>query len=212
MIDKTLLFLKDHLNAYLSKQAHAPSEDPPPSEEPVKFLDGAKMDPLTFQLGAVSVLLINLEQENTLRTPDLYRRTADTGEAYAIQPEIRLNLYVLFVAHFSHYADALAKLSLIIRHFQKHRLFQGKNEPKLAEAGIEQLIVELTTLPFAEQNEVWNALRTTYHPSVLYKVKMLVFQDEGSEPLPQIKTTEIQAPGLQAPKEWQGGYVRFQNP
>lgn len=203
MIDKTLLFLKEQLNTYLSQQANLSSAETA-SEALVQFLDGAKMDPLTFQLGAVSVLLINLEQENTLRAPDLYRRTADTGEAYAIQPEIRLHLYVLFVAHFSHYEDALAKLSLIIQHFQKHRLFQGENEPKLAEAGIEQLIVELTTLPFAEQNEVWNALRTTYHPSVLYKVKMLVFQDDKPVEPPAIKTRVLTIGGSTRAYDEQG--------
>lgn len=200
MIDKTLLFLKDHLNAHLmSRQANASSEEAA-SEALVQFLDGKKMDSLTFQTGTVSLLLINLEQENTLRSPDLYRRTADSGEALVIQPEIRLNLYVLFVAHFIQYEDALANLSLIIQHFQKYRRFQGEQEPTLAQAGIEQLILELTTLPFAEQNEVWNALRTTYHPSVLYKVRMLVFQDEGTVAEKQIATIRIQAPKAQSPK------------
>ena len=34
-----------------------------------------------------------------------------------------------------------------------------------------------------EQNEVWNALRTTYHPAVLYRAKLIVFSDqEGTKP------------------------------
>lgn len=185
MIDKTLLFLKEQLNKYLSKQSD------PPTEDPVQFLDGSKMDPLVFPLGAVSLLLINLEQENTLRPPDLYQRTWVNDKEETIQPEIRLNLYVLFVAHFSQYADALEKLSLIIQHFQKHRLFTPENTKELADTGIEQLILELTTLPFAEQNEVWNALRTTYHPSVLYKVKMVVFQDDTPIIHQQIKERQI---------------------
>ena len=49
--------------------------------------------------------------------------------------------------------------------------------------------MELTTLPFAEQNEVWSALRTTYHPSVLYKVKMVVFKDEETVATPVIEET-----------------------
>jgi hypothetical protein len=94
-----------------------------------------------------------------------------------------LNLYVLFVARFKEYQDALYNLSRIIRYFQSHRLFNAQNAPALPE-GIDQLVLELTTLPFAEQNEVWNALRTTYHPSLLYKVKMVVFQEEEVMALP----------------------------
>lgn len=49
--------------------------------------------------------------------------------------------------------------------------------------------MELVTLPFAQQNEVWNALRTSYKPSVLYKVRMLVFQPEE----PPLAAPNIQA-------------------
>ena len=59
------------------------------------------------------------------------------------------------------------------------------NAPELSE-NIEQLVMELVTLPFSEQNEVWSSLRVTYHPSVLYKVKMVVFQDEDAVGMPEI--------------------------
>ncbi|MEM7266516.1 MAG: Pvc16 family protein, partial [Pseudomonadota bacterium] len=48
----------------------------------------------------------------------------------------------------------------------------------------EKLTVELVTLPFAQQNEIWNALRTTYRSSLLYKVRMVVFEQE--EPVQKI--------------------------
>jgi hypothetical protein len=56
---------------------------------------------------------------------------------------------------------------------------------------IEQLIMELITLPFSEQNEMWNALRTTYHPSVLYKVKLVVFRDKDAAPMPEIREKDL---------------------
>jgi len=34
---------------------------------------------------------------------------------------------------------------------------------------------------------VWNSLRTTYYPSVLYKVKMLVFRDEDAVVITEVK-------------------------
>ena len=186
MISDVLLFLKDRLNAYLStKSGWNPDAS---QEDTVVFMDGEHMDPVSFKLGAVSALLINIEEDNTLRGPDLYRRVAPDGTRHQIQPEIRLNLYVLFVARFKQYEDALRYLSLIIQYFQHHRLFNQHNAPELS-AGMEQLVLELTTLPFAEQNEIWSALRTTYHPSVLYKVKMVVFKDEETVATPVIEET-----------------------
>lgn len=180
MIDDTLVFLKNHLNAYLNS-GRDPNES---SEEKVVFVDGEKMDPLSFRLGAVSILLINIEEENTLRAPDQYMRMSPNGASQKVQPEIRLNLYVLFVARFKQYEEALRYLSLIIQYFQNHRVLNHHNAPELSEE-IEQLVMELVTLPFSEQNEVWNALRLTYHPSVLYKASMIVFRDEDALGMPE---------------------------
>ncbi len=186
MISDALVFLKDRLNQELTPSLGADV----PQEEQVVFLDGQNMEPLSFKLGAVSTLLINLEEENTLRTADPYQRVLTNGRVQKIQPDIRLNLYVLFVAHYKQYEDSLKYLSLIIRYFQNHRVFEHHNTPELS-ATIEKLILELITLPFSEQNEVWNALRATYHPSVLYKVKMLVYQDQEAVESPTITETEI---------------------
>jgi hypothetical protein len=187
MIDDVLLLLKNRLNARLKAVQGLDGS----AEDQVVFLDGQKMDPLTFQLGAVSVLLINVEEENTLRPPDLYSRKTADGPHQKIQPQIRLNLYVLFVAHFRKYEDSLRYLSSIIRYFQNHRYFDHENSPDLSEK-IDKLLLELVTLPFSEQNEVWNALRVTYHPSVLYKLNLVFFQDEEAETMPQIEETILE--------------------
>lgn len=182
MIGETLVFLKDQLNAYLSVGQSANESH----EDPVVFVDGEKMDPLSFRLGALSLLLINIEEEKLLRPPDLYRRTALDGSHYQIHPELRLNLYVLVVARFKQYEEALRRLALVLQYFQTHRLFARPEMPALPEK-IEQLVIELLTLPFAEQNEVWSSLRLAYHPSVLYKVKLALYQDEASTPLPKVQ-------------------------
>ncbi len=98
MIDSVLLFLRNHLNAYLRVYASGSLDES--GEDKVVFLDGEQMDPVTFKLGAVSVLLINIQEEFTLRPPDLYSRVSPDGERIQVQPEIRMNLFVLFVARF----------------------------------------------------------------------------------------------------------------
>ena len=161
MISDTLVFLKNQLNTYLkSISGRKPDES---WEDKVVFLDGEKMDPVSFKLGAVTVLLVNLERENTLRAADPYTRTLANGSLQKVQPEIRLNLYVLFVARFKQYEQGLSYLSAIIKYFQSHQLLNQQNAPELDES-IEQLSIELITLPFSEQNEVWSALRHYLSP------------------------------------------------
>ncbi len=182
MISDALVFLKNRLNTHLNSGRN-PEES---QEDRVVFLDGQNMEPLSFKLGAVSVLLINIEEENTLRAPDLYKRISPDGTSQKVHPEIRLNLFVLFVAHFKQYEESLRYLSLIIQYFQTHRVLDHHEAPELSE-NIEQLVIELITLPFSEQNEVWSSLRVTYHPSVLYKVKMIVFQDKDALGISEIE-------------------------
>ena len=188
MISDVLRFLKDSLNAFLMA-GRLPDDTP---EDVVVFLDGANMEPLSFKLGAVTVLLINIEEETTLRSADTYSRVSPDGVKQKINPEIRLNLYVLFVARFREYEEALRYLSRIIRYFQQHRLITPQTAPSLSEK-FEKLVIELITLPFSEQNEVWNALRVTYHPSVLYKVKMVVFEDEDSQIPAEVGEQQLRA-------------------
>jgi hypothetical protein len=190
MISESLIFLKDHLNEHLSAQAGPIAVDS--TEDKVVFLDGEKMDPVSFKLGAVTTLLVNVEEERVLRAADPYVRIAPDGARQRTQPEIRLNLYVLFVARFKLYEQGLSYLSRIIAHFQTHRVFDHQNAPALGER-LEKLIMELTTLSLAEQNEVWNALRTTYLPSVLYKVKLVAFRDEAAASAPDIGDTSLEA-------------------
>jgi Pvc16 N-terminal domain len=185
MIDDAVLFLRQHLSSALKSLSGAAPDDV--ADEPVVFVDDAKMDCVTFKPGAISVLLVNIEQETTLREPDLYSRVSTNGVSESVQPEIRINLYVLFVAQFTQYEQSLKYLSRIVQHFQTHRVFDQQNAPELNQR-IGRLALELITLPFSEQNEIWNALRTAYRPSVLYKARMIVFRDEA--PVHREPTTE----------------------
>jgi Pvc16 N-terminal domain len=167
--------LKDHLNASLNAQSGWTPADP--SEDKVVFVDGEVADPMSFKLGAVSLLLVNLEEEKMLRAADPYRRVADDGSSRRIRPDLGLSLYVLFVARFKQYEQSLAHLSRVVTHFQVHRVLDQQSAPGLGER-IESLVVELVTLPLSAQNELWGALRAPYHPSALYKVKMVVYRDD----------------------------------
>ncbi len=174
MISEALVFIKDLLNEHLCAQAGQTLGE---AEDKVIFIDGENLDPISFKLGAITCLLINIEEEKVLRLADPYVQTRTDGAKVRVQPDIRMNLYVLFIARFKLYEQGLSYLSRILEYFQTNRVLDHTNTPSLSPR-IDRLIMELTTLAFAEQNEVWNALRTTYHPSMLYKVRMLVLRED----------------------------------
>lgn len=174
MINEALSFLKSSLNNHLrmSGVIHDSQEDQ------VIFPPGTNAEQLDLKLGGVSLLLVRLEQEKLLRAPDLYRRTLPDGSSESAEPEIRLDLYVLFAARYSQYEDSLRNISAIISYFQQHRLITHDTAPDLSES-IQQLVLEMVTLSFSEQSEIWGSLRLHYQPSVLYKVKMIVYQADA---------------------------------
>jgi hypothetical protein len=102
MIDDAIIFLRNRLNRSLRGISGTG-----PSEDKVEFVSGDQMDPMSFKPEAVSVLLINVEEENTVRAPDLYAGVDANGVRQKVRPEIRLNLLLLFVAQFKEYAHSL---------------------------------------------------------------------------------------------------------
>jgi hypothetical protein len=181
MIAEAVKFLRDRLN-----QALGPDASEAAAEELFVYAKTDKDDVAGFKPGAVSVLLIGMEEEKTLRPPDLYSSAVD-GKRQRVEPEIRMNLHLLFVARFpDDYGRALQQLSRLIRYFQNHRVFNHDNSPEL-DPGIAQLVLELATPSFSEQNEIWGVLRAAYQPSALYKIKMILFRDGSAQELTQVK-------------------------
>ncbi|MFK0733585.1 MAG: DUF4255 domain-containing protein [Gloeotrichia echinulata GP01] len=130
----------------------------------------------SFQNDAITVLLVNLEEEYTFRSGASHEQISNQGTNPQSYPNIYMNLYVLFAANFTEYRQSLMFLSLIINFFQSHRLFNHHNSPSLS-SDIEKLILELVNVPFSEQRDIWSYLGMSYMPSVIYKVRMVVFAD-----------------------------------
>jgi len=172
MIGTVLSFLRRKLDDELRALAEDES-----AAEKVVFVDGDKMEPLQFKLGAVTLMLINVEEERVLRAADRYVQHSADGTRSPSFPDIRLTLHLLFVARFKRYDEAWEQLSGVIAQFQSNPFCDRHNTPGLPE-GVEKLIFELETLDFAKQNEIWNALRVSHHPSVLYRVNLVLVRDQ----------------------------------
>jgi|SRR6185503_4128735 len=181
MISKAFLVLKDAVNDYLSTNSGWSSADSDFGQ--VVFVESEKVDVVDFKMGAISLLLINVEEEHAMRPADPYKRTLPDGTEQRVSPPIHLNLYLLFVARFSDYKLSLRYISLILQFFLTRRVLDHENTPALDDR-IEKLSMELLTLPLGEQNHLWGILRTAYQPSLLYKARMVVFQDEDAVVVP----------------------------
>ena len=187
MIADVLVFLKNRLNAHIRSLSGSGLADA--GEDKVVFVDGdQKPDSISFTQGAVSLLLFNIERDVTLRQADNYMRIADDGTKRKVNPDIIINLYVLFVAKFKDYEQSLHYLSLILRYFQANHYLDRQNAPELGKT-INHLVLELNTLTTTQQNELWGILRCSYLPSLVYKVKAVTFIDDGQ--LPGVDISEV---------------------
>ena len=97
--------------------------------------------------------------------------------------DVTLYLYLIFICRFQNYEEGAKFLSLIIQFFQSHPVFDRQSYPTLGE-GMSQIASEMVAMPLIPKNEIWDLLKTSYLPSVLYKVKQVTFTQESSMPVP----------------------------
>lgn len=173
MIGRVATFLRKQLDAYL--RAELAGVDDPIADKMV-FLESDRVEPLGFKEEAVSELLIHVEEERQLRAADPYLHVQEDGRPRRAQPDLRLVLHVLFVARFKQYDSAWEHLAKVIEYLQSHRLIDRGSNLELP-AGIERLTFELISQSLADQSTLWTMLRTSYLPSVLYRVGLVVMRD-----------------------------------
>lgn len=123
----------------------------------------------------VLVTLVNIERETVGKS-----NSGIPGGLTQINKNaaLTINLYVLFSAYFSdgNYPEALRFISFIIAYFQQKSVFTRVNSPRLSPE-IEKLVVEMAPITTEQLNNIWGSLGAKYMPSVVYKVRMLSFDD-----------------------------------
>lgn len=172
MIHDAMNLLRSKLNAYIKLKAGI-------NEDKVRFLDGSNFDPIQFPLDYITPIIVNIHEERTLRQYDYYQPKIVNGLQTERSPEINIQLIVLFVSRFRQYDQGLMFLSMIIRFFQSNITIDKNAAPELNE-DIDRLHIEMLTMSISEQNDLWNALRVCYLPSVAFKVGMFTYKDTAS--------------------------------
>ena len=59
-------------------------------------------------------------------------------------------------------------------------------------ANIETLTTELITTPITEDNHIWKTLSTPYHPSLMYRVKMVIVQAANGPVVPKVGSASVE--------------------
>lgn len=120
----------------------------------------------------ILISLINIEENRISRDPKNYVQAG--SQILLKNPAVHLNLTLLFTAIKSAtaYEPALESLQKVILFFQGKYVFDQLNTPDL-DPGIEKLILEMVSLNMEQLNHIWSILGGKYHPSVVYRVRMI---------------------------------------
>jgi hypothetical protein len=133
----------------------------------------------------IGMSIINIEEERIVKDQVFEHRNIN-GNYERYNPELKLNLYVLFCANFvnsgesSKYGEGLKQLSNVISFFQGKYVFTPDNTPNM-DPSLQKLIVDIYSYSFEQQYNFWSILGAKYLPSVLYKVRLVSIQEKVLE-------------------------------
>lgn len=177
MIYKSLNFLKTTLNNYLLKRLAIDNTIGGVSTEPKVVFPNIASDAPSFLSEAVTLMIVNIEEERLLRSPNPYTQLSAEGTQTKTYPPLSLELTLLFAAKFADYGTALKHLSHTAQFFQSHPIFTSHQFPLLP-TELDKLTVEFLSLENIQKNEIWNSLRSSYLPSLVYQLRMLVYHED----------------------------------
>ncbi len=187
MIDKALNLLLKNINAYLGSLFLLGT-----SQADKVVLTNISKDNggIAIPTNSLGLTLVNIEEERIIKSQIATKVT--NGSSSHVNPEIKLNLYIMISANFNDYKSGLAYLSGVIRFFQGRNVFTKDNSPTL-DPLIKKLIVELYSLNFEQQNHIWGSIGTKYIPSVLYKVRMITIKEDlATDEFPVIEGIDLE--------------------
>ena len=169
VIDTTLSFLVDEVNAHLVKRTGAE-------------LGAVSVGPIcddrglwTQAMDTMRLTVFQIDEERTMRE-QLPARTLIGGREMLLPPPLKLNLVLLFAGRFQQYEQALRTLSLILSFFQARPLFTPASHPALPE-GVERIAMDLLSQGPEQMNQMWACFGAKHLPSVVYRLRMVMLQD-----------------------------------
>ncbi|QJD96198.1 DUF4255 domain-containing protein [Mucilaginibacter robiniae] len=123
----------------------------------------------------IVITLVNIEKEiNGLNAGS----TLSAGQSVKKNQSTNVNLTLMFSAYFAanNYPEALRFISFIIAYFQSNGVFTHANTPGL-DSRIDKMMIEMVNFSPEQHNNIWSMLGAKYMPSVIYKLRMLTFNE-----------------------------------
>lgn len=189
MIDKAMTFILGEINTLLTNRYQ--SSESPAVLSNLSNPDGT-MSPAVENKIVLS--LVNVEREAAANGSSWPMR-AEGDRFGRVNPPLGLNLLVLVTACFqSNYAEGLKLLGNVMGLFQSKPSFNAQNSAGFPQT-MDKLSVEMVNLTLHEVNNIWTIQGAKYMPSIAYKMRMLVIQENWlvervpalSEPSSQVK-------------------------
>jgi hypothetical protein len=172
MINKVLELLRDEIHDYLKLKPELNVGN----QQTISLSNIVDPDgKIEIPADSLGMTLVNIEEEKVMKSQVASFKKNNTVSYF--NPDIKLNLYIMITANFGDYSTALKFLSYVISFFQSKFVFDHQNSPKL-DKSIEKLIAELYTLTFEQENYLWGAIGSKLLPAVMYKIRMVVVQEE----------------------------------
>jgi len=171
MLDNPLKFIEKNLDEFLKLKNNSTS-----NEKLIKLTEVVDdKGKLAIAKDSLGMTLINVEEEkiNKQQVPEIVK---NKGQIAYLNPEIRLNVSLLFTAYHSNYSESLKAISHVIAYFQSHNVFRPENHPGLDPA-IKKLIFELSSHGYEELSYIWGLVGASYRPSVVYKMRLVAIQE-----------------------------------
>ena len=131
------------------------------------------------------------------KTPGRQLTVNQNGSFYS-EPEVKLNLYLLFSSFSKSYDESLKYISKLISFLQMQTVFDHTDDAPiqdiklLLDHSIQELIIELHSPSFDQLNQICASLSIGYLPSVIYKVRILVIDASQQQPVPVITKPDNQ--------------------
>jgi hypothetical protein len=177
MISESLAFIEEELNNYFILKGEVAA-----TIDAVTLGNITRVNEPSTTTGAgddldnrVVITLINIEEDRITKSQQNYYREND--KVIYKNPKVPLNLYCLFSVNHD-YVTSLRWLTHVIRFFQYRNVFTPQTSPAL-NAGVEKLIFDLYNMNFEQVNHLWGTLGGKYLPSVMYKMRLVMVEEDS---------------------------------
>lgn len=143
--------------------------------------------------------VVNIEQEGSLRNIPFRRPSLNQDGLPRVQerePEIHLNVYLLFGSNKNNYGTALLRISQVIAFFQRKFVFTPADTPELGVLDLNKVVFDLYSTNFTELNQLWGIMGGKYIPSVVYKMRVCIIQDADEVPSAMVEEINLGAANL----------------